>query len=78
MYVVGLLSTSLEDEMYSFRSHIVIGAFGLLNLFIKVQQNWSTVVMRIGQRLLCCHGGFLLCPKNVLVFINLLVLHFII
>lgn len=38
MYVVGVLLTSIEDEMYSFRSYIVIRGFCLLNLFIKVLQ----------------------------------------
>ena len=29
MYVVDVVRTFLEDEMYSFTSYIVIGAFGL-------------------------------------------------
>ena len=29
MYVVDIVRTFLEDEMYSFTSYIVIGAFGL-------------------------------------------------
>ena len=29
MYVVDVVWTSLEDEMYSFTLYIVIGAFGL-------------------------------------------------
>ena len=29
MYAVDVVWTSLEDEMYSFTSYIVIGAFGL-------------------------------------------------
>jgi len=45
MYVVGVLLTSIEDEMYSFRSYIVIRAFGLLNLFTMYYNEVQSVTM---------------------------------
>ena len=41
--------TSLEDEMYSFASYIVIGAFGLLNLFIQVLEYINVIHVQYTQ-----------------------------